>query len=552
MAEKHILKYPNGATLIYYQQNINDVTDITVGFNGGASCDEGQAGKAHAVEHCFFHGTKDLPKEELYKIFKNTSTKANAETSQDYVNITMDMPNSQFSKMAKIMSDMITNDQINEKEWIRERKVILQEAYMTADDDEEGTKAYSFLIDHNKTYMKGRDLLGDEKSLSEIKTQDLLDYKKKYFVTENMIVSVVSRLPFEEVKKIVEENFINKIPSKPENKVEIQKRRYRFASQKIINDKPAQDSFNIVFMFKGLQDNEKNDLYTVFEDWYFNEFSGKMYKKLRLENPLVYYTGFDNLDLVNLKLKYFHVITSPECVNQCIDCLTKILREAIVEGISEEEFEEFKQSITADRERKSNLKIYNSDDLYYDYIHNEKIFVPKFYEKLNKLTREDINNYLKRIYVRSKVAVYLEGNVDKAENKFDFDTNPFNVMTDEAIDKEMSKEVPIYSIDEIIAKYNPIEEFKQKCYEPTLVNVTDGNYYDMPESFKDQIRKLKQAQEEDYENEFEEEYAKFLDEYKIEDTIKIAEEMGEPLTEEEIKELQENFKEFSDDDGLGK
>ena len=30
MAEKHIKRYPNGAVLIYYRQNINSTTDVTI------------------------------------------------------------------------------------------------------------------------------------------------------------------------------------------------------------------------------------------------------------------------------------------------------------------------------------------------------------------------------------------------------------------------------------------------------------------------------------------------------------------------------------------
>ena len=74
MAEKHIIKYPNGATLIYYKQNVNSSTDVTIGFLGGASLDGKKTGLAHALEHSFFLGTPELKKEEMYKIFQQTGT----------------------------------------------------------------------------------------------------------------------------------------------------------------------------------------------------------------------------------------------------------------------------------------------------------------------------------------------------------------------------------------------------------------------------------------------------------------------------------------------
>ena len=71
MAEKHIKVYPNGATLIYYRQNLNSTTDVTMGFVSGARRDGTKKGLAHALEHSLFNGIDGMTKDEMRKVIQN-------------------------------------------------------------------------------------------------------------------------------------------------------------------------------------------------------------------------------------------------------------------------------------------------------------------------------------------------------------------------------------------------------------------------------------------------------------------------------------------------
>ena len=205
MAEKHIVKYPNGATFIYYQQNLNKTTDVTIGFLGGASLDGKKLGLAHILEHSLFFGTENMSRDEMNEIKNLTDTRYNAYTTQDCIADEFNCPSSSFENMLKINSDMLINKKIDPQVLENEKKVVLQELFMTLDNEQ-----HTMFDDINvsSSYKKGKDILGNVHTLSEITVDDIADYKTKYFTTNNMVVSVVSDLPYEQVKSLVEKHLI--------------------------------------------------------------------------------------------------------------------------------------------------------------------------------------------------------------------------------------------------------------------------------------------------------------------------------------------------------
>ena len=218
-------------------------------------------------------------------------------------------------------------------------------------------------------------------------------------------------------------------------------------------------SFEIYFLFKGLKNAEKNELYTRFEDWYFNNFSGELLKKLRLEKSYVYTASFSNIKLINCNIKNFGILTSPENVNNCIMAMTEVLKNAIEKGVSEEEFAKFKQTIIAERERKTNIKHHYSDDLFNNYIYGEKPFVKNFYQKLLNLGRKEINDYMREIYGNGELIVDYVGDIAKAEQRFDYTKIPgWAVLSNEVFGKVMfeglSREFPIYALEEVLSQFS--------------------------------------------------------------------------------------------------
>lgn len=504
MATKHIVKYPNGATFIYYQSNVNSETKICVGMVGGSSKDW-KHGTAHAVEHCSFLGIPGMTREEIDRKLRLNAVRHNAFTTQDDIHFVFNVPNSNLNEVSKIYSEIFAKKDFDDESWSAEREIIIQEKYMLADQVKDATVGVLDYLYDKSTYGTDR-LIGSEESLYKITAKDLTRFKENYFISENLIVSAVSNLPYKVIKQIVERDYIYKFPSKPKNKVIPKKRTYNFRNQLIAINDPRAKSFTITFILKGLRSYEKNELFTQFEDWYFNGLSGRLDRDLRHEYPLTYSPSLYNYEPKNMRFKVFEITTTPENANACVYLMCNILNDVITKGISEEEFAEFQQTVAANRERRTILKNRTSYELYNACLDQYNPFVKNFYRKLTNLTRDDINNYLHKTYMNSKLTLGYNGNIEFANNA-SLLMEPYSALSVERINELYD---PLLGFEEVIAMYNPKAQ-GQKIIED-IRNEFDGVRYAYPREVKppklskkavrDMVKRyLKQKAEEETETE---------------------------------------------------
>ena len=114
------------------------------------------------------------------------------------------------------MADIVQNASFPLDEIEKEKEVVLDEIISYLDSPVE--KIYD---DFESKVFKGNALgyntLGTKKSVNSFTRQSLLEYKEKYFVASNMIISFVGNIEIEELKEQIETNFgempKRKIPS---------------------------------------------------------------------------------------------------------------------------------------------------------------------------------------------------------------------------------------------------------------------------------------------------------------------------------------------------
>lgn len=477
MAEKHIKVYPNGATLIYYRQNLNSTTDVTMGFVSGARRDGTKKGLAHALEHSLFNGIDGMTKDEMYHFFKNIGNQQNAYTSNDVIATTFNCPNANVEKVIKINGDMWAKNSYSLQEWKRERKVILQELYMVLDEDTDYT--------HRLSEKQQKDaILGSPVTLAKITPQDFIDYKQKNFVTNNMVISVVSSLPYEQIKGYFEKYFINRFPTDARKKLNVPKHTIKFDNKLQAEDRPYSNSFLIQLVFKSLDSVEKDDLFSRFEDWYFNNF-GLLYEKFVLKEPLVYTPEFFRRRIFSNSIKGFSILTSPANANRCVEVLCETINNLIENGVSDNDVALFKRAMLAERERKTDIKCYPSNKLFNDYLYGRKPFVKGFFNKLMALSKDDINKYIQKVYGKSKFTLVYSGDIQEAQGKPDVQNYPINVISDLGLLTDLAKIRPLYSAEQVnlkmrYAKWLKLEkEFQKLKQNSPQILICDQNIYEL-------------------------------------------------------------------------
>ncbi len=205
----------NGAKLYYIKNSISKTTVAEVVFYCGARCDT-IPGLAHFTEHMFFTGTKKHSKQEITKkYFDFIST--NACTTSSSIYFTANVFTNEFADYLNTVAEMVTESVFSQQSVDDECKVISQEIARSKDNFLMHAHMFNDYNLTEKDFCKFS-TLGTNESIATIKSKDVKNFVKKYFVKENMDIYVSSPLSLNKVIKIMEKTLMAKIPSNPKFK----------------------------------------------------------------------------------------------------------------------------------------------------------------------------------------------------------------------------------------------------------------------------------------------------------------------------------------------
>lgn len=209
MVQKKKLK--NGLTILYKKKDTDSVT-IEISVKTGCIYEpDNLMGVSHFIEHMLFNGTKNRSQSSILNTIENLGGEMNAATTNDRTFYYIKIFKRHFDIALEIISDMILNSNFPSKLFNREKKIVLDEINMVYDNP----RHYQFILFHKalfKNHPCQKNILGTKETINNLTRQDMIDYYKKLYTPDNMIISIVGNIekPFESVEKI-----FNNIKSKP-------------------------------------------------------------------------------------------------------------------------------------------------------------------------------------------------------------------------------------------------------------------------------------------------------------------------------------------------
>lgn len=200
----HIFQLPNGIRVIHLPVNGADVAHAGLIINAG-SRDEAkdEQGLAHFIEHALFKGTK---KRKAYHILSGLDAvggELNAYTTKENTTIYASFQSSYFEKAIELISDITFNATFPAKELEKEKEVIIDEIYSYKDNPSE--QIYDdFEEQIFNGHAIGRNILGTTDSVRKLRQKHLLDFRKRNFTTENMVLSIVGNISSKKVSRVLD------------------------------------------------------------------------------------------------------------------------------------------------------------------------------------------------------------------------------------------------------------------------------------------------------------------------------------------------------------
>ena len=369
--EKAVYVYPDGTTLVYYQQNLNKCTDVVVGFRiprvdlpyeneiigtwknklvfyqdtkeGLIRVPLVKPGLPHFVEHMIYSSLPGLSKESLHDYFIKTNTHHNAFTSKDTLAATFNCPSKFNDVVFSLYSQMLFRKKYNKADLKSEREPVFQELKLYADYSKDAVIDEDYIIDvliSNYDSVPLVDLLGiDRKIIDSFNEREMVRFTDAYFTRQNMVISVVSDRPFEEIKELCEKNFVLPAKSNEATTIRTPKPIYLFNDDDMyLFQNKKMETANVIFALRGTNNHEENEIYSTVEDFLLNHFNGRLMKTLRDEKGLVYTPAFGDANLPGLSLKFFQARTTKKNVNALINSMVEILSELADKGITDAEY----------------------------------------------------------------------------------------------------------------------------------------------------------------------------------------------------------------------
>ena len=156
---------------------------------GSAFESDDQRGLAHFIEHMLFKGTKRRTYRDIAADIDRLGGSINAFTSTEYTLFYIRVLSDFFEKGYDVLSDILTNSLMDEKELEKEKRVIIEEINMTYDNPDEAV--YEFFMENAIDGTYGKSTLGTKKHIESYTKEDLLRFMGRYYKPKDMVISVV-------------------------------------------------------------------------------------------------------------------------------------------------------------------------------------------------------------------------------------------------------------------------------------------------------------------------------------------------------------------------
>ncbi len=388
---------------------IEDDTSFTISvcFNTGSVNEkENEKGLSHMLEHMLFTGTNKRNNFEISEEMDFYGAKYNAYTSKEVTNYYFTSLSSKQKETSEIFFDMITDPIFPEDQIKKEKEIIFEEIRMSKDD------VWSVVFEQmQENLFKGNlkyNIIGTEESLNSFTRDMLIDYYKRNYTRDNLIISVSGNVD----EDLLIEQIITYFSRLDENKVE-----YVFEKNELkkidYREKKEINQVNIYMLAKNnIKERTLKDYFidTCLELIIGDGFSSRLFQEIREKRSLAYSVYTMNFDYKDLKTFVIYIGTSINKYKESLEVTLQILEDIRKEGITERELEKVKNSIlstraTAKENNKIVVRLLNMYKSFGKVFSDEEIT-----DTLLHVTVEDINNKAKTLL--NDFSTCLIGDID--------------------------------------------------------------------------------------------------------------------------------------------
>ncbi|ASS77206.1 peptidase M16 [Tumebacillus algifaecis] len=324
-------------------EEIPSVRSVSLGiWVGAGSRDENPQnnGVTHFIEHMMFKGTDNINARQIAELFDGIGGQVNAFTSKEYTCYYAKVLDEHFGLALATLGDMLLNSKFAEEELAKERRVVLEEIKMYEDAPDDLVHDMIAEVVFQK-HPLGYNILGTEANLHAFKPQDLFDYMKEKYTTDNIVIAIAGNVQRDHAVALANELFGHMQPSR----ISRQDEQAVFHSGKAIRNKKTEQA-HIVLGAPGIAYDDPM-IYPVilFNNVLGGSSSSRLFQEIREERGLAYsiysyHTAYKDSGMFGL-----YVGTAPERAQHVLDLCEEVMSDIAQKGITAEELTKAKEQV---------------------------------------------------------------------------------------------------------------------------------------------------------------------------------------------------------------
>jgi zinc protease len=196
-------RLPNGLAVFVKEDHSRKVATVQMWVMVGSAYEnDSERGISHVIEHMAFKGTKKRGVGRIAEEVEELGGEINAYTSWDETVFHIVVPSSATSNGLDIITDAVFRSTIDQKELEKEKKVVLEEILEEQDRPDEVAFNQVFKTAYIRSPYRFP-IIGKKEIVEKITRKNIRDFRKKWYVTENMFLMVVGDVDPAAIRKDV-------------------------------------------------------------------------------------------------------------------------------------------------------------------------------------------------------------------------------------------------------------------------------------------------------------------------------------------------------------
>lgn len=402
----------NGLKIV--TETVPSVRSVSIGFwIGIGSRDEKEniSGISHFLEHMLFKGTEKRTARDIVSSFEALGGDVNAQTSREYTVYYARILDQHLPQALEILSDILKNSLLEEKELNLEREVVLEEIKRLEDSpDEVAYELFARTIWEN--HPLGRSILGRLDTIKSIAKSDISNYWRNNYIPSNMVVALAGNIKHDDALEAIKQYF-------DFDKGKIEKRRIRatLTGQKKAVVVKETEQVHICLGTESFHQNHEDRFgLAIFDSILGGGMSSRLFQEIREKRGLVYSIYSTHSLYSDTGNMLVYAGTRPENAKEVLSLIQEEINKIVADGVTPQEMERMREhlkgglvlsleSTAARMNRIGRMEV----------CQGEILSIDQLIERLDSVTLDDINRIARELFKDTKTVLALVGPIKEDE-----------------------------------------------------------------------------------------------------------------------------------------